>query len=206
MQSASMTLEAALVLPLFLFAVLNLMSFIEIYRLQSNWNMKLHQSVKELAVLGEVADISGEDECIDLLYPYKVKPFVSIVGFEDFWMFSRMRTRAWTGYNVQKVSSEQEDMVYITEHGEVYHLTKSCSYLKLSIRAVDKDVVEELRNADGACFYSCEVCGKECTNTVFITSYGDRYHATLQCGSLKRKIQEIPLSEVGNRSACKKCG
>ncbi len=205
-QSASMTLEAALVLPFFLFAVLNLMSFIEIYRLQSNWNMKLHQSVKEFAVIGEVIDVTREDECIDLVYPYKVKSFFPMVGFEDFWMYSRMRTRAWTGYDVEKVQPEQEEIVYITEYGEVYHLTKSCSYLKLSIRAVERDVVEELRNADGACFYSCEECGKECTNTVFVTSYGNRYHATLQCGSLKRKIQEIPLSEVGNRNACKKCG
>lgn len=206
MQSASMTLEAALVLPLFLFAVLNLMSFIEIYRLQSNWNMTLHQSAKELAVIGGVADKAGEEECIDLLYPYKVEPFVSMVGFSEFWMYSRMRTRAWTGYDVETVYEEEEDMVYITEHGEVYHLTKSCSYLKLSIRAVDIDFVEGLRNADGACFYACEQCGKQCTNTVFITSYGNRYHATLQCSSLKRKIREIPLSDVGNRNVCKKCG
>ena len=206
MQSASMTLEAALVLPLFLFAVLNLMSFIEIYQLQSNWNMTLHQSVKELAVVGGAIGKAGEDECIDLIYPYKVKPHVSLVGFSEFWMYSRMRTRAWTGYDVEAVHAEEEDMVFITEYGEVYHLTKSCSYLKLSIRAVDKDIVEELRNADGACFYSCEECGKQCTNTVFVTSYGNRYHATLQCSGLKRKIQEIPLSKVGNRSACKKCG
>ena len=144
MQSASMTLEAALVLPLFLFAVLNLMSFIEIYRLQSNWNMTLHQSVKELAVVGGVIDKAGDNECIDLIYPYKVKPHVSMVGFSEFWMYSRMRTRAWTGYDVETVHTEEEDMVFITEYGEVYHLTKSCSYLKLSIRAVDKDIVEEL--------------------------------------------------------------
>lgn len=203
MLSASMTLEAALVLPLFLFAVLNLMSFIETYRLQSNWNMILHQSAKELALVG---DIAGENEYIDLVYPYKMAPYVSLIGFGDFWMYSRMRTRAWTGYDVEVVCSEEEDIVYITEYGEVYHLTKSCSYLKLSIRAVDKEAIKELRNANGACFYLCEECGTKCTNTVYVTSYGNRYHATLQCGSLKRNIQEIPLSEIGNRNPCKKCG
>lgn len=203
MQSASMTVEASLVLPFFLFAVLNLMSFIEIYRLQSNWNMALHQSAKELALVG---DITGTDECIDLIYPYKMSPYVSVIGFSEFRMYSRMRTRAWTGYDVEKACSEEEDIVYITEYGEVYHVTKSCSYLKLSIRAVDRNVVEELRNANGACFYLCEECGKKTTNTVFVTSYGNRYHATLQCGSLKRNIREIPLSEIGNRNACKKCG
>lgn len=205
-ESASMTVEAALVLPLFLFAVMNLMSLIEIYRLQSNWNMTLHQSAKELAIVGESVDIMGEDECIDLICPYKAEPYYSIVGFSDFLMFSRMRTRAWTGYDVETDKAEEEEMVYITEYGEVYHLTKSCSYLTLSIRAVDIEIVEKLRNADGCCFYICEECGKKCTNTVFVTSYGNRYHATLQCSGLKRTIQGIPLSKVGNRTVCKKCG
>lgn len=204
--SASMTVEAALVLPLFLFAVVNLMSFIEIYRLQSNWNMTLHQSVKELAIISKAADITEADECIDLICPYKAEAYFSMVGFSDFWMFSRMRTRAWTGYQVEKEHAEDEEMVYITEYGEVYHLTKSCSYLRLSIRAVAIEVVEELRNAAGGCFYACEECGEKCTNTVFVTSYGTRYHATLQCSGLKRTIQEIPLSEAGGRTACKKCG
>lgn len=206
-QTASMTIEAAFVLPLFVFAVMNLMSFIEIYRLQSNMNMNLHQTVKEMAVLGGAADITGEDECIDFIYPYKAEPFVAVVGFSDFMMFSRMRTRAWTGYdNIATQEEESEEVVYITEYGEVFHRTKSCAYLKLSIRAVDLEFIEELRNADGACFYACEECGNKCTNTVFVTSYGNRYHATLRCSGLKRTIQEIPLSQVGKRTECKKCG
>ncbi len=205
-ESASMTVEAVLVLPLFLFAVMNLMSFIEIYRLQSNWNMTLHQSARELAIVGESVDIMGEDECIDLICPYKAESYYPIVGFSDFLMFSRMRTRAWTGYDVETAKAEEEEMVYITEYGEAYHMTKSCSYLRLSIRAVDIGLVEKLRNADGACFYICEECGEKCANTVFVTSYGNRYHATLQCSGLKRTIQEIPLSKVGNRTPCKKCG
>lgn len=203
----SMTIEAALVLPLFLFAVMNLMSFIEIYRLQGNWNMTLHQTVKELAAVGGTADVTGEDECIDLIFPYKAEPFFSVVGFSDFVMFSRMRTRAWTGYDVESANTEEEEeLVYITEYGKVYHLTKSCSFLRLSIRAVNVNQVEKLRNADGSCFYICEECGDKCSNIVFITSYGNRYHGTLQCRGLKRTIQEIPLSEAGDRTACKKCG
>lgn len=203
----SMTIEAALVLPLFLFAVMNLMSFIEIYRLQGNWNMTLHQTVKELAAVGGAADVTGEDECIDLIFPYKAEPFFSVVGFSDFVMFSRMRTRAWTGYDVESANTdEEEELVYITEYGKVYHLAKSCSFLRLSIRAVNVSQVEKLRNADGSCFYICEECGDKCSNIVFITSYGNRYHGTLQCRGLKRTIQEIPLSEVGDRTACKKCG
>ena len=202
-----MTLEAALVLPLFLFAVMNLMSFIEIYRLQSNMNMKLHQAAKEMAVTAATLDSLGEDECIDFIYPYQAKPFVAVVGFEEFTMFSRMRTRAWTGYDNESASeAESEEIVYVTQYGEVYHRSKSCSYLKVSIRGVNLALIEELRNANGACYYVCEKCGSKCTNTVFVTTYGNRYHSTLQCSGLKRTIQDIPLSEVGDKEACKKCG
>lgn len=205
-EKASMTIEAALVLPLFVFAVMNLMSFIEIYREQSNRNMSLHETVKEMAVLGAATKITGEDECIDIVYPYRVEPYAAVVGFSDFLMFSRMRTRAWTGYDNEAAQPDEEDKVYVTEYGEVYHYSKSCAYLKLSIRAVDLDYIEKLRNADGSCYYACEECGRKCTSTVFVTSYGNRYHATLQCSGLKRTIQEIPLSQVGSRTACKKCG
>ena len=206
-KAASMTLEAALVLPLFLFAVMNLMSFIEIYRLQSNMNMKLHQAAKQMAVTAATLDSLGGDECIDFIYPYQANPFVAMVGFEEFTMFSRMRTRAWTGFDNESASEvESEEIVYVTQYGEVYHRSKSCSYLKVSIRGVSLALIEELRNAEGACYYACEKCGSNCMNTVFVTAYGNRYHSTLQCSGLKRTIQEIPLSQVGEKEACKKCG
>ncbi len=206
-RAASMTIEAALVLPLFIFAVMNLMSIMEIYRLQCSMNMKLHQAAKEMAVTAATLDSLGEDECIDFVYPYQAKPFVAMVGFEEFTMFSRMRTRAWTGYDNESANEEEsEETVYVTEYGKVYHRSKSCSYLKVSIRAVNLAVVNNLRNAEGACYYACEQCGSNCTNTVFVTTYGNRYHATLQCSGLKRTIQEIPLSQVGDKQPCKKCG
>lgn len=206
-RAASMTIEAALVLPLFIFAVMNLMSIMEIYRLQCSMNMKLHQAAKEMAVTAATLDSLGEDECIDFVYPYQAKPFVAMVGFEEFTMFSRMRTRAWTGYDNESANEEEsEETVYVTEYGKVYHRSKSCSYLKVSIRAVNLVVVNNLRNAEGACYYACEQCGSNCTNTVFVTTYGNRYHATLQCSGLKRTIQEIPLSQVGDKQPCKKCG
>lgn len=205
-KTASMTVEAAMVLPLFLFAVMNLISFIEIYRMQGNVNMNLHQTVKEAAALGAAADIADEEECIDIVYPYAVKPFAPVAGFRPFMMYGRMRTRAWTGYdNERAAKTEAERIVYITEYGKVYHRTKSCAYLKLSIRAVDVRTVETLRNADGGCFYPCEKCGGSTVNTVFVTSYGSRYHTTLNCEGIKRNIKEIPLSQIHGREPCKKC-
>lgn len=255
---ASITVEAALVLPLFLFALLNIISIIEIYRVQSNVSGALHTASKEMAIYGyaynkvsgeevselesvaltyiyganRVKDILGKDylnsspivngeqglhwthtkimqeECIDLAVTYQVAPFVGMVGFDKFPMYNRMRTRAWTGYdNTQSINGYSKDtLVYITENGSVYHITKNCSYLRLSIRAVNSDMLEQLRNESGSKYYACEHCKGEEKQTVFITSYGTRYHTTVTCSGIKRSIQAVLLSEVGDRPACSKCG
>ena len=51
-KKASMTIEACLVLPLFLFAFLNVISIIELYRLQGNMSIAMHDTVKQMAVYG----------------------------------------------------------------------------------------------------------------------------------------------------------
>lgn len=49
-KKASITLEASLILPLFLFAMINLLSMLDIIRLYSNIEMVLHQTGKEMAI------------------------------------------------------------------------------------------------------------------------------------------------------------
>ena len=128
---ASMTVEASLAFPLFLFAFLNLMSAMEIYRLQSNMSAAMHSVAKQMAAHGveyemlsggsagaagmaaltvyavnKVKDeagenyfrtsniiddfggiswlrssVMGDDDCIDLIAEYKVKPPISLMGF-----------------------------------------------------------------------------------------------------------------------------
>ena len=51
-QKAGMTIEACLVLPFFLFAFLNIISIVEIYRLQGNMSAAMHDTAKRMAVYG----------------------------------------------------------------------------------------------------------------------------------------------------------
>lgn len=256
--SASMTVEAALVVPLLLFAIWNLISVLEIYRLQSNLSYALHATVKDMSVYahtyekimgeedsfmeslgltylyaqGQVEEKAGknyldtsplvdgasgigwmrsrilQEDCIDLVATYQVKPAISILGFGEIGMYSRMRTRAWTGYDhAQHVTGQNgERLVYITPNGEVYHMKKGCSYLRLSIRAVSKSEVDALRNQNRKIYDACKVCDGASKNTVFITDYGDCYHASLRCIGLRRTIDVVPISKVGTRTKCQKCG
>ena len=151
-----------------------------------------------------------QDDCIDLIAEYRIEPPVPLMGYRQRTMFNRMRTRAWTGYdgavNGIDSSETQEEIVYITPDGGVFHRSRACSYLKLSIAAASKSFLDTQRNQDGDKYYPCGECGRYCGSTVYITDYGNRYHATLGCSGLKRTVMAVPITETGSRGACSKCG
>lgn len=110
-----------------------------------------------------------------------------------------LRVKGWTGYEGAGFSEGEEDVVYITETGLVYHATPTCNYLDLSIQRVT------LEQAQGK-YPVCAWCkGQEKSNLVYVTTYGERYHNSLNCSGLKRSIYAVKKSEVQGRGGCSKC-
>lgn len=161
------------------------------------------------SILWTKSSIMSEDDCIDLVAEYCITPPVAVVGYPERIMYNRLRTRAWTGYdNISGgAGSGDGEIVYITPEGTVYHSSRGCSYLKLSISACDKGFLDKYRNEDGEKYYRCEECGNADTDTdtVYITNYGNRYHTTLGCSRLKRTIIAVPISDTDSRGVCSKC-
>ena len=262
----SMTLEASIALPLFVFFFLNIMSAIWIIQIQSDLEAALHQTGSEITKLSfdiregeDILSLDGNDgiglaemaalrlyavssvkeyladslkhnpvmdgadslsfisskvmqgdDIVDIVVDYKVHPIAGLVGFTGFDVQARFYGHAWTGYDISGSAGEeapQEELVYITEHGEVYHRDISCKYLKSGIRSIDFDSISTARNADRAKYYPCEYCGANIAGgNVFVTEYGTRYHSRVDCQGLKRKIYTVPISEVGGRRPCSACG
>ncbi len=154
--------------------------------------------------------IMQDGDIIDIVVRYKVHPVVRLIGFKDFDVESRFYGHAWTGYDLSGGvhSDEQlEEMVFVTEHGEVYHRDAGCKYLKTSAKSVAFAGLDKERNRDRKKYYPCEYCGEGiCGGNVFITNYGDRYHGKVDCPGLKRKIYSISIFEVGGRTPCSACG
>lgn len=303
----SMTVEAALVLPLFIFFFANILFFFEMIRLQSNMLAALHQTGTEISEyayfyrygLEDLSDITGsflqpeQDEgegekrgegtevapgsilnstaasygislmmsetyvrsrvnsllgrdyldhtCLEggsggisylrsrilagafdirdrdhvyLVADYRVKPLISLLAPTGFSLQSRYYGHAWVGYSLGAEEDGQvqenegtEPIVFITPTGTVYHRSRSCTYLSPSVKAVSALQVRSLRNDSGGKYYPCEACRPGAGGTVYITSYGNRYHSSSACRSLKRTILEVPLSSVEDHmKACSKCG
>ncbi len=157
------------------------------------------------------SSIMKKDDMVDLVATYGFEPFGNVFGIPVQRTVSRARTRAWTGFSkgggMGDEGEESERIVYIAENGEVYHLSRSCTHLDLSIHAVDVNAKDSQRNVYGEKYTVCEICGAPSFSdtTVYITNEGDRYHSSLTCSGLKRTIYEVPISRVGDKRMCSRC-
>ncbi|WP_026651359.1 hypothetical protein [Butyrivibrio proteoclasticus] len=268
--SASITVEASLALPFFIFFFVNILAAFNIIKVQSDLEAALHQTGNEICirafderfganlVLGEedmsydeglegyatagafsvyaannvrsyVGDSVNEscvknglnglsffssrvlfrNDIVDIVVDYKVKPLISMIGFSEFPVQGRYYGHAWTGYDLScetQAESGDDEIVYVTEHGEAYHKDINCRYLKIDIKSIEFNSLDTARNSDRHKYYPCEYCGENVAGgNVFVTDYGERYHTSVNCPGLKRKIYTIRLSEAAGYRACSGC-
>lgn len=154
-----------------------------------------------LSFFGSLYDPLSHDVMIRVSYEMRI-PYFSDFGI-SFSLSQTVRCRVWIGDNEE--GQENEAVVFVTANGEVYHTSLSCTYLDLSISEVPISAVPYRRNKSGGKYYPCERCTTEAGDRVFITDYGDRYHASGNCSGLKRDIRSVPLSEVGGLPLCTRC-
>ena len=263
--SGSITLEASIVLPLYLFALLALCSLMQMIRLHADINMATYSAAKEIALYAygeELVDqlpipelknivntvisdtyassvveaklnneneliryidgglkglsylrstikINGDvNDIVDFAISYKIQPLCNFFGINQYNMLNRIRLHPWTGYSYTDVADDNsERIVYITENGTVYHLSKSCTHLDLNIEAISSSNKDSYRNANGSKYKACQYCMKNGGNNgnLFITKQGDCYHSSLSCSGLKRTIIAISIKDVGNKPLCSRC-
>lgn len=148
-----------------------------------------------------------EDHMIDVVAIYKIKNPCNFFHLSNIRIIQRARIHAWTGYQVEGENDLEEEIVYITLHGTVYHKDISCSHINLSVTQVSESNVKDLRNSSGGKYYECELCQDEESNgNLYITETGDRYHKIRGCSGIKREVISIPISQVGGRGPCSRCG
>ena len=215
LKKASIAVETALVLPIFFLGMVTMISFMDIYKLQTEHLTKLCEKTKEAGMYAYVLDGSGPDD-ITLPDFYTYEPIGGLVPLPDVRIFNTVKVHAWTGKEYANEEGqagseekEKEPMVYVTENGSVYHKDIGCSYLDLSISHVSKNAAEGLRNHYGEKYSPCETCGKgqEQGGMVYITETGNRYHTLESCSGLKRTVRMEKQSHVsGKMHACSRCG
>lgn len=109
----------------------------------------------------------------------------------------------------KKEEGKEKVMVYITETGEVYHKDKNCVYLTNRMQKAQLRDMGGKRSNSGEIYYLCDRCGVDGLipeREVYYSYEGARFHTSLHCPAIVRKIVEIDINEVKDKRECAKCG
>ena len=205
----SMTVEAAVIIPLFLFFFMNLMSVMEMMRLHSNLELALWKNGKIMTVVGHAFEEAGnESEWLrvggTLLTDYAL--YLGIVEElgEDYLDNSPL-TYGSKGLNFLESSYMEDDCIDIKLTYQVSpdFAVPGFSSIRLANRYYARAwtgycVLEEGREAE----------------YVYATIYGQVFHTRLDCSYLKRTIEAIQVGRLGDRrndvgeqyTICEYCG
>ncbi len=126
----------------------------------------------------------------------------------------RSTCRRFTG-KAENRTSGKEKPVYVTENGEVYHTSVSCSYLNPSVHSCSRDEIGRKRNASGEIYDPCSYCcsadkiqqNEAESRILYYTTYGECYHLSRNCTALKRGVKDITLRQAEEQGmpCCSKC-
>lgn len=251
---AGTTVEAALVIPLYVYAVMAVMYVMKIVSVKNDISVAAYNSIRTMSkyyygyemltdaqnqfpvttayacmmselgadygknnnIVGGSAGIilvgsemPDEDGTISITIRYSIKNPFDVFGIGIVTVKQTCKSQAWLGgdrISADILNNKREQEVFITDYGNVYHLTAECTYIDLSVKKVDESSLAAIRNKSGKKYSACEICGKGQTNGgVYITDYGERYHTNESCRGLSRSVIKVPLSYVKGMRICSKC-
>lgn len=207
---ASITAEASLVCPVFLFAVLALIHIIVWFGEAEDVQRKLTDDIRKIQSVSFMAEnfcaVQDENGDIDLVNMYVADVNVPIPDLIKPIVRQHALSRPFSGIESLE-DGKGDEIVYITPNGAVYHVSCTCSYIKTALYSIRASQIEGKRNDSGGRYYPCERCGKNgADDMVYITSYGNRYHTKKECTSIRRNVISVFKSELDGMRMCKKCG
>ncbi len=179
--------------------------------ISSDVNNTLQESSAKAESISYLRSKYLENGMIDLVAVEEYVLPYDFMGIGSFKVMDRARIHAFTGYDPGEKPPEmeecEEEVVYITPTGSVYHRNRNCSHLKITVRQVAVTKIDSERSSSGGKYYPCEYCSsKRSRGNCYVTDYGDRYHTRADCQGLKRDVMAVPISKAGGRSPCKSCG
>lgn len=147
---------------------------------------------------------SGNENVVKVQADYTLRLEIPFLGSWSFVRQASVFQRLFIGYEETDGSGSVDSggTVYVTEHGSVYHTSLSCSHLCLSISGDRAAGI-----LAGGVYEACEKCitGSSNPSVLYVTVYGDKYHASLHCSGLKRSIKAIPKEKAEGMRMCSRC-
>ncbi|MBE5922859.1 MAG: hypothetical protein E7271_00135 [Lachnospiraceae bacterium] len=128
---------------------------------------------------------------------YIVNVSVPVIGSFAMPRNIKVKQKAFLGYGKGDVD-EADYYVYVTPNESVYHLSRGCSHLNISIQE---------RSSHGS-LKPCAFCmnKKKDKGKFYVAKTGDVYHTNPDCLGLKRTVMRVRKSSVAGLGPCSRCG
>lgn len=220
-----MTVEAAIVLPLFIFCVIAVLSPLEWLDAHRKMQTEAEQVCEKMSLyaymLGNQVEIADEEGNIiwNMEHREKIPFFHSLI--KETTISVSAKRRGWIGLNGKLKSrnenfkinenEEEEEMVYVGMGMTRYHPYRDCHYLHNEYQEIPLEQAQLMKKDDGRRLSACASCAKKMNvgSIVYVTEYGRHYHSSKKCKAMVTYVRKVPLSKVshlGECSACKKRG
>lgn len=169
-------------------------------------------SMDEICIRGGRAGIrlsvssqGEEDATLKVSASYRLKIGIPFVGEYSFARQAQAMQRVFCGYVEHgdgKTGADSQGVVYVAEHGSVYHTSLSCTHICRRISGSSVD-----RILSGKKYQACDKCihEGERPSVLYVTPYGEKYHSSLSCSGLKRTVKAIPKEEAEGMRMCSRC-
>ncbi len=165
-------------------------------------------------ILVSLPEDGSENGMIRMNARYRIRLPGFVLGKRSLAMQDSVCSRVWTGLALGEdgkggAEGDGGGPVIVADNGVVYHTDENCTYLKLSIRGVDRNKVSSLKNIYGSHYSPCEKCGNVgASGTVYITSDGEAWHSDKSCSGLKRTTRTMTRSQAHDDGLrpCPRCG
>lgn len=143
-------------------------------------------------------ETGGEDVILCIQYSCKLP--AAVFGIRQIPVSQQVKIRKWIGAGGGTPTAGGEEVwVYVTPNGSVYHMSRECTHLQLSIRTRPEGQAK-------AEYAPCQRCGNKPPGLCYyVTDEGERYHTTLNCSGLKRTVYLERLSELAGYGGCSRC-
>ena len=193
-----MTIEAALLLPTFIFAVISILSFTEILRVQMKIDSSLQQTAKELSIYAYAIKENIHDTNNALSFPAET-------AFSETYIRARVLKELTGDYLKNSPLKEQGRLSFVgSKIMENDRIELRCTYYVTPFFALSTKagfLTESVAVARAFTGYdNLRTAGADRSEKmVYVTQTGTAYHSSRSCNFLDLSIQMIDVNDVAAR-------
>lgn len=207
--SASLTVECALILPFVFLMLITLITVMNAFSIQAETSLTLSGKIRKNAAAAYIIQTDSFDQPLILTQTDTLDFPLSPLPLPSLKIRIYVRAYPWIGASKDFIdtwrSADSNDMVFISDNREVYHLYSNCSFINITVIETTSALVDTLRNNNGMRYKKAPGFPNDYAGPVYITPEGQYYYATPEAAPLIRHVHLVSSAQVSHLPLCTRC-